>query len=215
MRALDTYLEDTPVLRGALHAAAFYVFLPLAAWLWWAVEPAAQTPVLVYLLCQTALLGVSGLYHRGRFTASGRRWMRRLDHSMIFGLIGGTMTPLALLACDSELSTLVLQVVWFGVGLGVVMKIVWLDAPDWASTVAYVICGCPLLVVIPELHAATGWTVLGLLVAGSVVYLIGGVVYVVRRPDPIPEVFGFHEVFHGCTLVGFGSFFAAIALIAT
>jgi hemolysin III len=201
-------------MRGILHVWALLIALPIGGWLVWSATPEARWPLSVFALSQVLLLAVSGTYHRGRFNPTVRRWMRRLDHSMIFGLIAGTMTPLAMLGCTSEPAFDVLRGVWAAAACGVLMKLLWIDAPTWLSTAVYILVGAAMFLVLPEVYRNAGMAVIALIAFGSVVHVLGGVVYVVEKPNPVPGVFGYHEVFHGCTLVGFSSFFAAVALLA-
>jgi hemolysin III len=140
---------------------------------------------------------VSALYHRIDWQSlAWRDWMRRLDHSMIFVLIAGSYTPFAVLVLRGPLGVAILLGVWVAAGLGVVCNLVWRYAPTWLRSALYVGLGWIAVAAVPQLGAAIGPFGLTLLGLGGVLYTLGAVVYALRRPDPAPTVFGYHEVFH-------------------
>jgi len=201
-----------PRLRGVSHEIAFYVSLVLGAALVIVASGArARVAVLVYVLSLSGLLGTSALYHRRTWSDGARRWMRRADHSMIFVLIAGTYTPVALLALHGTLATVVLGIVWGGALGGVILKLAWIDAPKWLIAGVYVALGWVALISLGQLPAAVG--VLGLigLGAGGLLYTAGAVIYATQKPDPIPAVFGYHEVFHLFVIAAAALHFAVIA----
>ena len=140
--------------------------------------------------------------------------MRRLDHSMIILLIAGTYTPFALLILKGTLATIVLAVIWGGALAGIVLKLVWIDAPKWLVATIYVALGCVVIIVMPQLLSSLGGTALALMILGGVAYIAGAVVYALRRPDPLPTVFGYHEIFHSLVLVAAAAHFSTIAFFA-
>jgi hemolysin III len=159
-----------------------------------------------------ALFGTSALYHRITWSSAGaRRWMRRLDHSMIFFLIAGTYTPFALLALEGTISTVILVVVWAGALGGVVLKLAWIDAPHWLIAGVYIALGWVALAAFPQLYEALGVTATGMVAAGGVLYTLGAVVYAMRRPNPVPAVFGYHEVFHLLVIAAAALQYAVVA----
>jgi len=162
----------------------------------------------VYAISVSGLFGTSALYHRINWSPRARRWMRRLDHAMIFVLIAGTYTPFALLALDGSFSTIVLLGVWGGAIGGIVLQLVWIDAPKWLSAVVYIALGWFAIVAAPEFIAQVNPVALLLVALGGVLYTVGAVIYATRRPDPVPAVFGYHEVFHALTIA------AALAQLA-
>jgi hemolysin III len=201
-----------PRLRGVSHMYAFFVSLGCGAGLV-LVAPgrAATVTAAIYAGAVSALLGTSALYHRVTWRPHVRRWMRRLDHSMIFVLIAGTYTPVAVLALDGGVATTLLCVVWGGALAGVVLKLAWIDAPRWLFVAVYVALGWVSVTVLGRLPAEIGWLgVLGL-AAGGVLYTVGGVVYAIRRPDPAPAVFGYHEVFHALVIAAVALHYAVVA----
>jgi hemolysin III len=139
-------------------------------------------------------------------------WMRRLDHSMIFVLIAATVTPIALLALEDPLRTVLLAVAWGGTAAGVLLNLLWPTAPKWVSSAVYLAIGWSGAIAIPEL-AGFAWTAFALIAAGGVLYSAGAVVYAVGRPDPLPRVFGYHEVFHALVVAAAALHFAAIGIV--
>jgi hemolysin III len=202
-----------PRLRGVSHKWAFYVACVLGATL--VVSSPSGTPrvaAAVYAFTVAALFGTSALYHRVDWNSIGaRRWMRRLDHSAIFLLIAGTYTPFALLVLDGPLSTVILVVVWAGALSGIVMKLVWIDAPKPVVASAYVMLGWVAVAAFPDLIEELGLTGTGLIVAGGALYTTGAVIYALKRPDPAPAVFGYHEIFHLLVIVAAALQYAVVA----
>ena len=201
-----------PRLRGVSHQYAFFVSLACGVALILAASGGrARLAATIYAVAVSALLGTSALYHRVTWRPQARRWMRRLDHSMIFVLIAGTYTPVALLALPGAVGRTVLVVVWAGVGVGVLFKLVWIDAPKWLLAGVYVALGLVSLVVFGELPGAIGWVAVAGLALGGLLYTIGAVIYASGRPNPAPGVFGYHEVFHALVIVAASLHYAVIA----
>ena len=203
-----------PKLRGVLHQWAFFGSL-LAGVLIVVSAPTdrARAAVTVYAASVAALFGASALYHRVDWrSVAARRWMRRLDHSMIFVLIAGTYTPFALLALDGAFALTILIAVWAGALGGIVLKLVWLDAPRWLAVALYLLLGWVATVAFPALWMALGALPASLLAAGGVLYTLGALVYALRRPDPAPAVFGFHEIFHALVVLAAALQYAVVAL---
>jgi hemolysin III len=139
--------------------------------------------------------------------------MKRLDHSMIFVFIAGTYTPIAVLTLPRSSAAAVLIAVWTGAIFGVLLQSLWPSAPRWLAVPCYLALGWVALFVMPQLLHNAGVAALVLIAAGGIVYTIGGIVYGLKRPNPLPGVFGFHEVFHLCTLVAAGCHYVAIWLV--
>ena len=211
-RALAVPLPQKPRLRGVLHQYAFFVSLFCGVGLILAASGGrARLAATIYAAAVSALLGTSALYHRVTWRPAARRWMRRLDHSMIFVLIAGTYTPVALLALKGTLATAILIALWIGAIAGVVFKIAWIDAPKWLFAAVYVALGLVTAAVFGELPAAIGWLGVAGLATGGLLYVIGAVIYASGRPNPVPSVFGYHEVFHTFVLAAAGLHYAVIA----
>jgi hemolysin III len=208
-------LRMKPRLRGVLHQYAFFVSLASGTVLvLLAATTRASVAVAVYAASVSALFGVSALYHRISWTTPARRRMRRLDHSMIFLLIAGTYTPVGLLVLEGTLATVVLAIVWGGAVAGIVLELAWTTAPRWLGGTVYLALGWVAVVAMPQLFARLGVAGGLLIVAGGLVYSAGAAVYALRRPDPVPLVFGYHEVFHLLVIAGVAAHFLAISLYA-
>ena len=214
--AAEAIAKVKPRLRGVSHEYAFFVSLVLGAILVaLAKGPDARASVAIYAASLSALFGVSALYHRVDWKRpSSRRWMRRLDHTMIFFLIAGTLTPFAVLVMEPPLSTALLIAVWGGALAGTIVELVWTDSPKWISASVYVAVGLIGAVGFPAIIAETG-LVAGILIAtGGALYVTGAVIYALGRPDPSPTVFGYHEIFHALVIAAAAAHFAAIAFYA-
>jgi hemolysin III len=201
-----------PRLRGVSHAYAFFVSLACGvALILRASDGRARLAATIYALAVSALFGTSALYHTHTWRPRARRWMRRLDHSMIFVLIAGTYTPVALLALKGSLGSTILVVVWAGALGGVLFKLVWIDAPKWVFAAVYIALGWVAASVFGQLPAAIGWLGVAGLAAGGLLYTVGAVVYASGRPNPLPKVFGYHEVFHALVIAAAALHYAVIA----
>lgn len=178
------------ILAGAAGAA----LIALAAS---TVSGQAAAGTSIYVATVLGLFGVSALYHRKTWRSVGARtWMRRLDHSMIFLFIAGTYTPLAMLAMQPTTGALVLAIVWGGALGGVALKLAWPNGPRWVGVPVYVALGWVAVFVLPDLLENAGASVLVLLIVGGVLYTGGALFYAMRKPDPWPRTFGYHEFFH-------------------
>jgi hemolysin III len=202
-----------PRLRGVSHQWAFFVSCAIGAAL--VAAAPSGTPRLaatIYAVSVAVLFGVSALYHRITWaSAAARRWMRRLDHSAIFVLIAGTYTPFALLVLDGPIATVILVVVWAGALGGILLKLVWIDAPKLITAIVYVALGWVAVAAFPDLIDELGLTGTALVVAGGLLYTAGALVYAFKRPDPVPTVFGYHEVFHALVIVAAALQYAVVA----
>jgi hemolysin III len=213
--AADTPGAGRPLLRGWIHLGALCVFVVagpvLAAQ---APTPWTSVALAIYAASIVALFGVSTAFHRVTWTPAARWRMRRADHTTIFLAIAGTCTAVAGLALRGWAQVLVLCLVWTGAAVGITLRQVWLDAPKWAIALPYVVVGWCALAVVPQLLNALGGVGFGLLLAGGAVYSAGAVVYALQKPNLVPGVFGYHELFHACTVVAATLHFAVIAAYA-
>jgi hemolysin III len=206
-----------PRLRGVFHEYAFFVSIACGVTLILAApDGRARLAAAIYAAAVSGLLGTSALYHRVTWRPQARRWMRRLDHSMIFVLIAGTYTPVALLALKGSLASAILIVLWVGALGGIVFKLLWIDAGrsrigKWLFAAVYVVLGLVSAAVFGELPAAIGWLGVAGLAAGGLLYVVGAIVYASGRPNPWPKVFGYHEVFHTLVLAAAGLQYSVIA----
>ena len=214
--AVDAIAAVKPKLRGVSHEWAFFISLFLGAALIFAAKtPKATLAVAIYAVSLSALLGTSALYHRVNWKRPNvRRWMRRLDHSMIFFLIAGTYTPFALLVLNGPLADAILAVVWIGAIAGAIVEMVWIEHPKWVGALIYLALSWVAVAAFPELWNSMGVPGTLLLAAGGLLYTAGAVVYATQRPNPNPRVFGYHEVFHAFVILAAAAHFAAIAFFA-
>lgn len=204
--------EVRPLLRGLSHAYAFWVALIAAALLTAVADGRTERgAAAVYGAGLCVLFATSSTYHRWRWDPRWRPLLRRIDHSTIFVFIAATYTPVSLLALHGTLRSVVLTTVWGGALVGVAMSVAWIDAPRVLSTACYTVVGSAAFLAVPQLLDALGTTGFALLMLGGAFYLCGAVVYALKRPDPWPAVFGFHEVFHALVILAAASQFAAIA----
>ena len=204
-----------PRLRGVSHQWAFFASLLAAAALIVAAQGTREVVAIsVYVFSLSALLGTSALYHRVTWGDGARRWMRRLDHTMIFVLIAGTYTPFAVLVMEGTLAEVVLVGVWALAVGGAVLNLAWWNAPKWFTAAVYLSTGWVAIVALPQLWEKMGPVGVGLIALGGLLYTAGAIVYATRRPDPSPEVFGYHEIFHLFVIAAAAAQYAAIAIYA-
>ena len=175
--------------------ALCFSFLALGFLMRGAVSEPAMVAAGVYGGSLSALFGVSALYHRPMWPLSVRRWLKRLDHSMIFIFISGTGTPFALLLGGRAGETL-LCILWIGAALGIARALFWPNAPRWVASGSYLLLGWAVAPFLPALWHVLGPGKVALIAIGGLTYSAGAVVYATRWPDPNPRVFGFHEIFH-------------------
>jgi hemolysin III len=204
-----------PTLRGVLHQVSFFAFLPLLAALFPKAEATGErVAVGIYGLCLLAMLGASALYHRGKWTPTVRRRLRRLDHSTILLAIAGTYTPVVGIGLRSGTTrTLVLSAVWAGAVVGIAIRMLWLQAPSWSVAAVYIGVGWVAVGALPTLARAVGSTAFGLVLGGGVLYTVGATAFATKRPNPWPRVFGYHEVFHTFVVVAAALHYLAVLVL--
>jgi hemolysin III len=206
--------EVKPSWRGWIHAGTFpvtiaagIVLIVLAHGL------AAKWSSAVFVATSMLLFGISAIYHRFTWTPQVKVLLKRFDHANIFLLIAGTYTPIAVLALPPSKGILLLVLVWTGALLGIGFRMFWLHAPRWLYVALYLLLGWAAVMYIGDLLAANLAMML-LVVAGGLCYTVGAVIYGMKRPNPVPGVFGFHEIFHTLTVLAFLCHWTAILLIA-
>ncbi|MBL8923428.1 MAG: hemolysin III family protein [Myxococcaceae bacterium] len=201
-----------PLLRGVSHQVFFFVSLAAGTLLVLAAPNTdARVGCAIYSASLAMLLGTSALYHRPTWSLRARARMRRLDHSAIFVLIAGTYTPLAL-TLPPDTARVMLTVAWVGAALGVARALFWINAPKWLVAVLALAMGWLALLYLPTIGRVAGTPVLAWMGAGGVLYSLGALTYALKRPDPWPRVFGYHEVFHAFVVAAAVCHFVAVAL---
>ncbi len=203
-----------PKLRGWLHAAtsplalaAGVVLIVLAP-----TGPATLAAV-AYAVTSALLFATSAVYHRGRWSPGVEAVLKRVDHANIFLLIAGSYTPFAVLALHGTTRVAVLAAVWTGAAAGAAFRVLWVDAPRWLYVPFYIGLGWAAAFVVPQLVHGAGVAAFTLVAVGGALYTAGGVVYALRRPDPSPRWFGFHEVFHALTVAAYVCQYVAASLV--
>jgi hemolysin III len=205
--------EVKPRLRGWLHAATAPLTL-VAGIVLIALSPNAATRVgsAIFAASALVLFTVSAIYHRGTWSPRVWAFLRRFDHANIFLLIAGSYTPFTLLLLDGRDQTVLLTVVWVGAALGILFRIFWADAPRWLYTPIYIGLGWAAIFYFADFVENAGTAVLTLMVVGGALYTLGGLVYGLKRPNPSPAWFGFHEVFHALTILAFVTHYVGISI---
>jgi hemolysin III len=209
----DKFDEVKPRLRGWLHAATAPLTLAAGVVLI-ALSPNAATRLGSSIFAASALVlfTVSAIYHRGTWSPPVWAFLRRFDHANIFLLIAGSYTPFTLLLLDGRDRTILLTVVWVGAGLGVLFRIFWTEAPRWLYVPIYIGLGWAAVFYFGDFVRNGGVAVLTLMAVGGALYTVGGLVYGLKRPNPSPRWFGFHEVFHTLTIAAFFTHYAGVSI---
>jgi hemolysin III len=202
-----------PKLRGWVHLGSFPVVL-VAGIVLVALAPDARSrwAVAVFGLTAALLFGISALYHRGNWSPRVTGVLKRFDHSNIFLIIAGTYTPFAVLLLPEGRSRTLLAVIWAAALAGIAFRIFWVGAPRWLYVPAYLAMGWVAVAFLPAFLRGGGPVVLTLVIVGGVLYTIGGVIYGLKRPNPSPRWFGFHEIFHVLTVAAFVTHYVGISL---
>lgn len=206
--------ELKPRWRGWIHTATFPLAIVLGIVLIALADGgAAKAASAVFAASSLLLFGISATYHRIDWSPKVKAVFRRLDHSNIFLLIAGTYTPIAVTALPPAKTAILLTLVWSGALLGIGFRIFWLKAPRWLYVPLYVLLGWAAMLYVVDLVNANVATMV-LILVGGLSYTLGAVFYALGRPNPIPGVFGFHELFHSCTVVAFLCQWTGILLVA-
>jgi hemolysin III len=200
-----------PRLRGWVHAGTFPLSVAAGVVLV-ALSPTGQARAATAVFAVTAalLFGVSALYHLGSWSPRAHGVLQRLDHSNIFLIIAGTYTPFAVLLLPEGRARTLLWIVWGGALAGIAFRVFWVGAPRWLYVPVYLALGWVAVAFLPDFLRNGGPAVLTLVVVGGVLYTLGGLVYGLKRPDPSPRWFGFHEVFHVLTVAAFVAHYVGI-----
>src|SRR5690606_26254196 len=207
--------EDAkPTWRGWIHTGTFPLAIVLGVVLIVLADgAAAKVSSAVFIASSMLLFGISALYHRFNWSDRTKRILKRLDHANIFLLIAGSYTPITVLALPGEKSWLLLGLVWGGALLGIGFRVFWIGAPRWLYVPLYVLLGWAAVMFIVDFFRADA-VMMTLIIVGGLCYTVGAVVYGMKKPNPVPGVFGFHEIFHTLTLVAFLCHWTGILLVA-
>ncbi|MFC7305233.1 hemolysin III family protein [Streptomyces monticola] len=204
-----------PKLRGWLHAGMFPAVL-ISGIVLTALADSTRARIACGIFALTAclLFGVSAVYHRGNWSPRANAVLRRLDHANIFLIIAGTYTPLTMLLLPDSKGQWLLWGIWAAAAAGIAFRVFWVGAPRWLYTPCYIAMGWAAVFFLPDFMRAGGIAVLVLVVVGGLLYSAGGVIYGIKRPNPSPRWFGFHEVFHSLTLAAFTVHYTGISIVA-
>jgi hemolysin III len=209
---LSSAPRSTPLLRGVLHQIGFLVSLVVGTLLIVSVDGARRhVAASVFAASVAACFGASALYHRLPWTPRLRPWLRRVDHAGVYLLIAGTYTPVCLLVLGGAWGPAVLASVSACAGVAAAFKFAWIDAPRWVAASIALALGWAGVLILPQLIARLDPAAVALLAAGGLTYTLGAIVYARQRPDPVPTVFGYHELFHALTIVAVSCQYVAIA----
>ncbi|WP_396641883.1 hemolysin III family protein [Microbacterium sp.] len=212
--AVDAHVDIRPTWRGWIHAATFPIAIVAGIVLIVLADgTAAKWASAIFLATSMLLFGTSALYHRFDWSPRAKAVLKRIDHANIFLLIAGTYTPIAVLALPPEKATLLLSLVWGGALLGILFRVFWVGAPRWLYVALYLVLGWAAVMYIGDLFAANA-IMMTLVLVGGLLYTAGAVVYALKRPNPWPGHFGFHEIFHVCTVLAFLCHWTAALIIA-
>lgn len=211
---VDAAVEIRPTWRGWIHAATFPVALVAGIVLIMVSQGApAKWAAAVFMATSLLLFGNSALYHRFDWSPRVKVVLKRIDHANILLLIAGTYTPLATLALPPDQGVLLLSLVWSGALLGILFRVFWINAPRWLYVALYLLLGWAAVMYLADLlHANVAMMVL--VIVGGLLYTGGAIVYALKKPNPWPGHFGFHEIFHVCTVLAFLCHWTACLLIA-
>jgi hemolysin III len=212
-RLREAAREIKPKLRGWLHLLAFPLSLVAGTTLVLLSEGERdKIATTVFAGSSSLLFGSSALFHRGHWSPRWHGVLRRLDHSTIFLLIAGTYTPFALTLLHGASARILLCLVWGGALLGIAFRVLWIGAPRWLYLPVYIALGWAAIFWLKD-FASAGPLVLAMIVLGGGLYSVGGLVYGLRWPNPVPRWFGFHEVFHSLTIAAFIAHYVGVSLV--
>jgi len=207
--------EVKPTWRGWIHAGTFPVAIVLGIILIVLADGVpAKISCAIFFLSSLLLFGNSALYHRFTWQPRTKRLLKRIDHANIFLLIAGSYTPITVLALPQPKATILLSLIWGGAGLGILFRVFWIGAPRWLYVPLYVALGWGALAYIVDFFAADA-AMMTLILIGGFCYSLGALAYGLKRPNPFPGRFGFHEIFHTLTLIAFLCHWVGILLVAT
>lgn len=210
--AIEAYQALKPRMRGWLHAGAVPAAVVAGLVLILLAPAELRWAAIIYVVSTVALFGISATYHRGTWGPRTHGVLKRMDHATIFIFIAGTYTPIALTVVGGTAGTVLLWIVWLAALAGVIFRVFWVGAPRWLIVPVYISMGWAAVFFIPEILSNGGTAIFLLIAVGGLCYSVGAVIYGLKRPDPSPNWFGFHEIFHSFTLGGYVSHYVGICL---
>jgi len=212
--AVGSQVELKPSWRGWIHAATFPIAIAAGIVLIVLAEGApAKWACAVFMATSLLLFGNSALYHRFDWGPKTKAVLKRIDHANILLLIAGTYTPIAVLALTPQKGALLLVVVWTGALLGILFRVFWIGAPRWLYVALYLALGWAAVMYMGDL-LSVNLAMMILVIVGGLLYTAGAIIYGMKKPNPWPGHFGFHEIFHVCTVLAFLCHWTACLLIA-
>lgn len=207
---------EKPSLRGHIHYASAFAALGAGIMLViFASSPEARLATAIYAASLVNLLATSATYHIINWPPKERARMRKLDHAAIFILIAGTFTPICLLAMNAAGGKALLTLVWSGAALGTLKEFLWPRAPKFITALICVLLGWTSVPAVPRIYADYGLFTVLLMLGGGVVFTLGALAYALKRPNPAPSTFGYHEVFHTLVVIAAAMHFAMVTIVAT
>ena len=214
--AIETPPADVkPTWRGWIHAGTFPVAIALGIVLIvFANGVPAKVSSAIFVLCSMLLFGNSALYHRFNWNPRTKLVLKRIDHANIFLLIAGSYTPITVLALPQPKETILLSIIWGGAALGILFRVFFIHAPRWLYVPLYLALGFGAFIFIVDFFNANA-VMMTLILVGGLFYTLGAIVYGLKKPNPFPGKFGFHEIFHTCTLIAFLCHWVGIFIVAT
>ncbi|MFT4156441.1 MAG: hemolysin III family protein [Microbacterium sp.] len=211
--AKDASAEIKPTWRGWIHAGVFPIAIVAGVLLIVVASGGtAKAAAAVFMSTSLLLFGNSALYHRFNWGPKVKLVLKRIDHANILLLIAGTYTPLAVLALPPQKGVMLLILVWSGAILGILFRVFWINAPRWLYVALYLLLGWAAVTYLVDLMNANLAMML-LVIVGGLLYTGGAIVYALKNPNPWPGHFGFHEIFHVCTVLAFLCHWVACLLI--
>lgn len=210
----DAHVDFRPTWRGWIHAGTFPVAIVTGVVLVVSAQGAvAKWAAAVFMATSLLLFGISALYHRFDWSPKAKKTLKRIDHANIMLLIAGTYTPISVLALSPAKGILLLSLVWSGALVGILFRVFWIGAPRWLYVALYLLLGWAAMMYIVDLFLANV-AMMVLVCVGGILYTVGAIIYAMKKPNPWPNHFGFHEIFHVCTVLAFLCHWAACLLIA-
>jgi hemolysin III len=205
--------DQKPSWRGWIHTGVMPIavagsVVPVVLVDWFTVNISAAD----FFASSILLFGTSAIYHRFNWKPKAKKALKRFDHANIFLLIAGSYTPITLLALPQEKGLWLMVAIWVTALLGIGFRVFWLGAPRWLYVIIYIVMGWAAVVYLPD-FINVNLAMMVLILAGGLMYTLGAVFYALKRPNPVPGHFGFHEIFHSFTVLAFLCHWSAVLII--